>query len=88
MMVLAYSNRSVKAVFVCSPGSWQVALLSSPARSPGPQSPAGLVYCSFSPAVKIHENVGVRWLSSFLASPQAVFSHLGVGGWQTSFSQR
>lgn len=34
------------------------------------------MYCC-SPAVKIQENVGVRWLSGFLAASQAVFSHLG-----------
>jgi hypothetical protein len=51
-----------------------------PARSPGPQSPAVFVYRPFSPAVKIQENVGVRWLSSFLAASQAVFSHLGGRG--------
>lgn len=56
-----------------------MALLFSPARSPGPLCPAMFVYRSFSPAVKIHENVGVPWLFSSCLLPRLCSP---TWGWQ------
>lgn len=81
MTVLARSDQSVEAGHVCIQSRLMaggLAFLSS--MKPGPLSPAVFVYHSFSPAVKIHETVGLqRGALQFLAPSQAVFSHLGLG---------